>query len=139
MKGRKLERKPAVFSRFLPTEPGHSVIAPGAGYHTGSKKSATHPDRAVEQALERIRRSPGAEWEMLSPEERAGLKAALTGIWENCGRDRWEQYCFSTLTKLDLLTLIALVSGMQGRHDPTCGGKKKEVEAILLSCNRDLH
>jgi len=40
--------------------------------------------------LERIRHSPGAEWEKLSPDERAGLKEALTGIWENCERERLE-------------------------------------------------
>lgn len=102
----------------------------------GRRRFLLHRDKAVEHALERIRRSPDAEWETLSPEERAGLKAALTEIWDNCGRDRWEQYCFSTLSKLDILALIALVGDMRGRHDQSCPSKK-EIEAILLACTRN--
>ena len=114
-------------------------MSPSTDDNLGRRRFLLHRDRAVEQALERVRRSPHAGWDSLSPEERAELKHVLAEIWDNCGRERWEQYCFSSLTKLDLLSLISLVGGMQGRHDPSCGGKKKEVEAILLACNRDLH
>ena len=102
----------------------------------GRRRFLLHRDKAVEQAIERIRRSPHAEWETLSPEERAGLRTALTEIWDNCDRDRSEQYCFSTLTRLDILALIALVTGMREKHDPASGAKT-EIEAILLSCSRD--
>jgi hypothetical protein len=87
-------------------------------------------DKAVEHALERIRRSPDARWETLSQEEHAGLKVALSEIWENCGHEHWQQYCFSTLTKADILALIALVAEMQERHHQTCESRET-IEAIL--------
>lgn len=117
-------------------DPKKTVMSSATEDNLGRRRFLLHRDKAVEHAIERIRRSPGAEWETLTPEERAGLKTTLTEIWDNCGRDHWEQYCFSTLTKLDILALIALVNEMRGRHDPACGAKS-EVEAILLSCNRD--
>ena len=102
----------------------------------GRRRFLLHRDKAVEHALERIRRSPAAGWDLLSPEERTGLKGALSEIWDNCGRDHWEQYCFSTLSKPDILALIALVSDMRERHDPACGARK-DIEIILLSGTRD--
>ena len=102
----------------------------------GRRRFLLHRDKAVEQALERVRRSPAAEWDTLPPEERVGLKSALTEIWDTCDRSRWEQYCFSTLSKPDILTIIALVCEMRDRHDRS-GGAKDEIEAILLSCIRD--
>jgi hypothetical protein len=87
-------------------------------------------DKAVEQALERIRRSPDARWDTLSKEEHAGLKDALAGIWETCGHEHWDQYCFSTLTKTEILALIALIADMRERHHQTfeC---HKAIETIL--------
>lgn len=102
----------------------------------GRRRFLLYRDKAVEHALERIRRAPDAGWESLSPEERIGLKRALGEIWESCDRDHWDQYCFSTLTKLDILTLVALVNEMLERHDHTCGSRK-EIEDILLSYIRD--
>jgi hypothetical protein len=104
----------------------------------GRRRFLIHRDRAVEHAIERIRRSPGAEWDTLTHEERTGLKAALAEIWHYSGREHWEQYCFSTLSRHDILALIELVSGMHGRHDPTAGARS-EIEAILLACTRNHH
>lgn len=112
-------------------------MSPTTDDNLGRRRFLLHRDRAIEQALERIRRSPAAEWETLTPEERAELKSTLSEIWDNCGRDRWEQYCFSTISRLDILALISIVGGMEGRHDPACGGRKKEIEEILLACTRD--
>ncbi|NMB77715.1 MAG: hypothetical protein GYA23_01310 [Methanomicrobiales archaeon] len=114
-------------------------MCPSTDDNLGRRRFLLHRDRAVEAALERIRRSPDAEWETLTPEDRASLRHALSEIWDNCGRDQWEQFCFSSLSKTDILTLIAIVGGMKGRHDPSCGGRKRDVEAILLSCRRDMH
>jgi hypothetical protein len=110
-------------------------MPPTTEENLGRRRFLLHRDRAVEQALERVRRSPAAEWETLTHEERTALKNALTEIWHCCGRDRWEQYCFATLSKTDILALITLASGSKGRHDILA--KKAKIETILLSCNRD--
>jgi hypothetical protein len=104
----------------------------------GRRRFLLHRDKAVEHALERIRHAPHAGWETLSPDERAGLKSALTEIWENCGQERWQQYCFSTLTKSDILKLVSIVGGMRERHNVSCDGNE-EIEAILLSCSGNNH
>ena len=111
-------------------------MSPSTDDNLGRRRFLLHRDKAVEQALERIRRAPDSRWETLSPGERAGLKAVLTEIWENCERVRWQQYCFSTLNKSDILRLIALGEEMRARHRPIsdAGG---EIEAILLSCSTD--
>lgn len=99
----------------------------------GRRRFLLHRDKAVEHALERIRRAPDSGWVSLSPYERAGLKAVLAEIWENCERGRWEQYCFSTLSKTDILRLVAIGDDMRAQHRQM-SDVRTEVEAILLSC-----
>ena len=101
----------------------------------GRRRFLLHRDKAVEYALERIRRAPDSGWETLTSEERTGLKEVLNEIWENCGRERWQQYCFSTLAKPDILQLIALGDEVRGRHHQICDARQ-EVETILLSCSQ---
>jgi hypothetical protein len=104
----------------------------------GRRRFLLHRDKAVEHALERIRRSPLAGWEVLSPEDRAGLKAALTEIWENCDRERWHEYRFSTVTKADIFVLTALGNDIRTRHHLT-DATRTAVEAILLYPSADGH
>lgn len=104
----------------------------------GRRRYLLHRDKAVEHALERIRRAPHAGWEALTPQEHAGLRAALTEIWESCGKDRWQQYCFSTLSHEDLVRLIALVAEAKGRFHHACEDREA-IEKILLSCSLGNH
>jgi hypothetical protein len=109
-------------------------MSPSTEDNLGRRRFLLHRDKAVEHALERVRRAPDSRWETFTPEERAGLKAALTEIWENCERERWQQYCFSTLAKPDILKLIAIGDDMRARHRQI-GDFRESIEAILLSCS----
>jgi hypothetical protein len=109
-------------------------MSPSTEDNLGRRRFLLHRDKAVEQALEKIRRAPDSRWETLTPEERAGLKAVLAEIWENCERERWQQYCFSTLTKADILRLIVLWDEVRAQHHQICDAREA-VEAILLSCS----
>lgn len=111
-------------------------MSPTPEENLGRRRFLLHRDRSVEQALERIRRSPAAEWETLTHDERTALRHALLEIWHCCGRGRWEQYCFSTISRADILTLISLAGGTKGRYEKVLSAKA-EIEAILLSCTRD--
>jgi hypothetical protein len=102
----------------------------------GRRRHLLYRDKAVEQSLEKIRRAPESGWESLTPEERAGLKTVITEIWEYVERGHWEHYCFSTLTKTDILRLIVLGSDIKARHHMT-DETKVAVEAILLSVCRE--
>jgi hypothetical protein len=108
-------------------------MSPSTEDDLGRRRFLLHRDKAVEQALERIRRAPDSGWETLTHEQRTGLRNVLAEIWENCERERWQQYCFSTLNKADILRLTALADEARARHRQIsdAGG---EVEAILLSC-----
>lgn len=104
----------------------------------GRRRHLLHRDKAVEHALERIRRAPHAEWATLTHQEHAGLRAALTEIWENCGKDRWQQYCFATLSKPDILKLISIVAEAKGHFHHSCENREA-IEKILLTCSIDNH
>jgi hypothetical protein len=107
-------------------------MSPSTEDNLGRRRFLLHRDKAVEQSLEKIRRAPDSGWETLTPEERAGLREVLAEIWENCERGRWEQYCFSTMTKADILRLIALREEVRARHQQICDARR-DVETILLS------
>jgi hypothetical protein len=107
-------------------------MSPSTDDNLGRRRFLLFRDKAVEFALERIRHSPEAEWEKLSPEERAGLKDALTEIWENCKRERWQQFSFSIVNRSDILALITLGNEIRARHNLT-DMTRAAVEAILLS------
>ena len=109
-------------------------MSPATEDNLGRRRFQLHRDKAVEQSLEKIRRAPDSGWETLTPEQRAGLKAALSEIWENCERGRWEQYCFSTMTQSDILRLIALNDEVRARHQQICD-VRGDVEAILFPCS----
>ena len=109
-------------------------MSPATEDNLGRRRFQLHRDKAVEQSLEKIRRAPDSGWETLTPEQRAGLKAVLAGIWENCERGRWEQYCFSTITKPGILRLIALNDEVRARH-LQIGDVRGDFEVILLSCS----
>jgi len=84
------------------------------------------------------RRAPESGWESLTPEQRARLKTVLAEIWENCERGRWEQYCFSTITRPDILQLITLAEDLRARHRQISDARG-DYETILLSCGMGDH
>jgi hypothetical protein len=111
-------------------------MCPSTEDNLGRRRFLLHRDKAVEHALERIRHGTGAEWETLLPEERAGLKSALTEVWENSDRERWHQYSFSLVTRPDILNLIELGNDIRSHHRMT-DETRAAVEAILLSSSLD--
>lgn len=109
-------------------------MSPSTEDNLGRRRFLLHRDKAVEHALERIRRAVGGEWDSLSAEERAGLKASLAEIWMTTSHERWHQYCFSTVTRQDILQLAALGRDIQARHHMT-EETRRAFESILLSCS----
>lgn len=104
----------------------------------GRRRFLLHRDKAVEHALERVRHAGKSEWEFLSAEERATLKSGLAEIWINTTHERWHQYCFSTLTRKDILELVALCRDIKVHHRLT-DETFRSSEAILLHCSHNNH
>lgn len=109
-------------------------MSPPTEDNLGRRRFQLQRDKAVEQSLEKIRRAPDSGWDTLTPEQRARLKAVLSDIWENCEHRRWEQYCFSTITRPDILHLITLADDLRERHWQICDARG-DIEAILNSCH----
>ena len=101
------------------------------GDDLGRRRFLLHRDKAVEEALEKIRRSEDSGWDSLTPEERAWLKNALAEIWENCDHSRWNEFCFSAMKHSAIFDLISLVREAQERHQSVCASREK-IEALLL-------
>jgi hypothetical protein len=99
----------------------------------GRRRFQIHRDKAVEQAMEKIRRAAGGEWKSLSAEDREGLKISLAEIWMTTSQEQWQQYCFSTVTRQDILELAALGREAQVQHHLTQEARRA-IESILLAC-----
>jgi hypothetical protein len=74
----------------------------------GRRRFQIQKEKAVEDAYEKIRRSFGADWQCFSAEDCSMLRDVLGEIWISVERDRWKNYCFSTLSYKDILSLIAI-------------------------------
>ena len=72
----------------------------------GRRRFQIQKEKAVEDAYEKIRRSFGEDWKCFSSEDCAVLRDVLGEIWIGVDRDRWKNYCFSTLSHKEILSLI---------------------------------
>lgn len=79
----------------------------------GRRRFQLVKEQAVEDAVAKIRHAPAAGWDSFSMADYSLLREILGELWIRIGRERWEQYSFSTLTRQDILTLLALGAGMK--------------------------
>lgn len=108
-------------------------MSPTTDDNLGRRRYLLERDKAVEESLEKARRAPDSGWETLTSGQRAMFRAVIAEIWDSCERSRWKQFCFSTLSRADILELIALGDDLRTLHhlsDTTLA----TAEAILLSC-----
>jgi hypothetical protein len=74
----------------------------------GRRRFQIQKEKAVEDAYEKIRRSFGEDWQCFSAEDCSMLRDVLGEIWISADRDCWNDYCFSTLSHADLVSIIAI-------------------------------
>jgi hypothetical protein len=74
----------------------------------GRRRFQVQRDKAAEEAYEKIRRSFGEDWDSFSAEDCKVLREVLGECWINIDRECWNNYCFSTLSHAEVLSLIAL-------------------------------
>jgi hypothetical protein len=63
-------------------------------------------EKAVEDALEKIRRRTGTDWPSVTATDNEALKEILGELWTSIDRSRWGSYSFSKLSKEDIGALI---------------------------------
>jgi len=86
-----------------------------------------HKERAVETAIEKIRRNPGSRWTAFSPQEIKTLNYILGETWVSVGRQIWEQSSFSRLTRKDLEEIISIGNDVKSK-------KLREESGIDMIC-----
>jgi len=96
----------------------------------GRRIFVVQKEKAVEEALDKIRRRVGVDWCSVSPTDCDVLKETLGEIWTVIDRPRWGTYRFSKLTLVDIHSLVA--AGKEFRT------KRYMTDAMLQSLDRIL-
>lgn len=73
----------------------------------GRRRFQIQKEKAVEDALVKIRRSIGPEWASLSTGAGEMLKIVLGEVWTSVDRSRWDAYSFAALRPDALKSLVA--------------------------------
>lgn len=84
-------------------------------------------ERAVELALEKIRRNPGSGLTSFSNDDIKTLSYILGEAWVSVGRQIWEQSSFTRLSQKDLDEMIHIGNNIKSN-------KVHEVEGVNQIC-----
>jgi hypothetical protein len=96
----------------------------------GRRLFQVQKEKAVEDALEKIRRSMGNKWNLVPPSDSEGLKEILGEVWISIDRNRWETYSFSKLSLHDIDSLIIIGKQVKAKP-PLTGDLLKSLDNIL--------
>jgi hypothetical protein len=96
----------------------------------GRRLFQVQKEKAVEEALEKMRRRLSTQWNSISSTDSEILKEVLGEVWTSIDRHRWGTYRFSKVTEEDLKSLILLGKKMKFQYSPT-DEKIKQLDAIL--------
>jgi hypothetical protein len=87
-------------------------------------------EKAVEDAVEKIRYRMGTEWNSVSSSDSDVLKEILGEVWTSVDRHRWGTYSFSKLSKNDLNSLITIGKEVKAKP-PLTNDLLKSLDNIL--------
>jgi hypothetical protein len=82
----------------------------------GRRLFQIHKEKAVEVALEKIRRKMPLEWKSFTSADIDVLKQFLGEVWVCITRSEWENISFSTLTKRHLEGIIAAAKQVENKE-----------------------
>ena len=74
----------------------------------GRRVFQIHKEKAAENAMEKIRKSLGRDWEVFNSTDLEALKYILEETWVSLERDSWEKCAFSRLKKSQLESIIEI-------------------------------
>lgn len=86
--------------------------------------------KAVEDAIEKIRRGMGTGWSSVSLSDSEILKDILGEVWVSIDRHRWSTYSFSKLSYEDINALIELGKNVTPRYSLS-DEKIRQLDNIL--------
>jgi hypothetical protein len=81
----------------------------------GRRRFQLQKEKAVEDAIDKIRHSLGPAWYDFSDDDGEVLREILGEIWIAVERIRWNNYSFTRLKKPDVISLIAAGNDLRSR------------------------
>jgi hypothetical protein len=84
----------------------------------GRRLFQIHREKAVEVALEKIRRKMPAEWKSFTSKDIEVLKHVLGEVWVCIKRSEWEGISFAKLTMKDLQAIIEIANQVSRKEKP---------------------
>jgi len=84
----------------------------------GRRLFQIHKEKAVEVALEKIRRKMPSEWKSFTSKDIDVLKHILGEAWVCIKRSEWEGISFAKLTQEDLKTIIEIANQVSSQEKP---------------------
>lgn len=88
--------------------------------------------KAVERAVERIRRSLGSSWQHLNTDEVEELEWVLGELWAYVARDEWDDLRFSRMSMQEVIRLLMFGSQLR-RHARNSVEILRDVEQVVRS------
>lgn len=85
----------------------------------GRRLFQVQKEKAVEDALEKVRRSVGSEWNSVSTADSEIFKEVLGEVWTSIDRHRWSTYSFAKVSKEDIHSLVTLGKKMKDHYSLT--------------------
>ena len=84
----------------------------------GRRLFQIHKEKAVEVALEKMRRKMPSEWKSFTSADIDILKHILGEAWVCIKRSEWESISFAELTKKDLEAIILIANQVSNKEKP---------------------
>ena len=84
----------------------------------GRRLFQIHKEKAVEVALEKIRRKMPSEWKSFTSTDIDVLKHILGEAWVCIKRSEWEGISFAKLTQKDLKAIIEIANQVSSKEKP---------------------
>jgi len=84
----------------------------------GRRLFQIHKEKAVEVALEKIRRKMPLEWKSFTSSDVDILKYILGEVWVCIKRSEWEAISFAKLTKKDLEAILHVAKQVSNKEKP---------------------
>lgn len=88
--------------------------------------------KAVERAIERIRRSLGDGWQHLNPDEVEELEWILGELWAYVAREDWDDLKFSHMSMSDVIRVLTFGSQLR-RHARNSIDILRDVKDVVAS------
>jgi hypothetical protein len=98
----------------------------------GRRLFQIHKEKAVEVALEKIRRKMPAEWKSLTSADIDVLKQFLGEVWVCIKRSEWDSISFSKLTIKDLQEIIDIAHQVSRKEKPEKTAVDEVCRAIII-------